>query len=69
MDTRNELKPIVETKNVKETKKTNDTNTLELELITAYAQLTFKTLKHSKAEINDKTIQSEIKMFYEKFRK
>lgn len=44
-------------------------NVSEIELITAYAQLVFKTLRNSGTEINDKTIRSEVKMFYEKFRK
>lgn len=42
-------------------------DTSEIELITAYAQLIFHTLQHSGTEINEKTIKSEIKMFYEKF--
>lgn len=66
MDTKNELKPSNETKISKEPKKIS--NTAELELITSYAQLVFRTLRHSNAEINDRTIRSEIKMFYEKFR-
>ena len=44
------------------------TNASEMELITAYAQLAFKTLRNSGTEINDKTIRNEVKMFYEKFR-
>ena len=68
MDAKNELKPTTETKISKETKKISNTNTAELELITSYAQLVFRTLRHSNAEINDRTIRSEIKMFYEKFR-
>ncbi len=39
----------------------------ELELITAYVQMVFRTLKHSGTEINSKSIKSEVKMFYEKF--
>ncbi|MCI8587963.1 MAG: hypothetical protein HFJ49_05085 [Clostridia bacterium] len=39
----------------------------ELNIITAYAQLVFCTLKNSKTEINNKSIRDEIKMFYEKF--
>lgn len=39
----------------------------ELELITAYAQLVFQTLKNSGTEITPKSIKSEVKMFYEKF--
>ncbi len=47
--------------------KNENKDTSELELITAYAQLIFHTLQHSGTEINDKSIKSEIKMFYEKF--
>ena len=47
--------------------KNENTDALEIELITAYAQLVFYTLKHSNTEINAKSIRSEIKMFYEKF--
>lgn len=39
----------------------------EIEIITAYAQLVIHTLQHSGMPINAKTVQSEIKMFYEKF--
>lgn len=39
----------------------------ELEMITAYAQMVFRTLKHCGTEINSKSIKSEVKMFYEKF--
>lgn len=39
----------------------------ELELITAYAQMVFQTLKNSGTEITPKSIKSEVKMFYEKF--
>ena len=39
----------------------------ELEIITAYAQMVFHTLKHSGTEITPKSIKSEVKMFYEKF--
>lgn len=39
----------------------------ELELIIAYAQMTFFTLKNSANEITPRLIRSEIKMFYEKF--
>ena len=44
-------------------------NTVDLELITAYTQLVFKTLRHSKSELYDRTIRNDVKMFYEKFRK
>ena len=39
----------------------------ELELITAYVQMVFQTLKHSGTEMTPKSIKSEVKMFYEKF--
>lgn len=60
----------MDTNSVNNTKNTTaSNNTSELELIIAYVQLVFKTLRHSKSEINDKTIRSEVKMFYDKFRK
>ena len=49
-----------------DTKNENKDNT-ELELITAYAQMVFFTLKNSATEITPKSIKSEVKMFYEKF--
>lgn len=40
---------------------------VDIELITAYAQMVFFTLQNSGTEITPKAIKSEIKMFYEKF--
>ena len=39
----------------------------ELDIITAYAQMSFYTLQNSKTDITPKAIKAEIKMFYEKF--
>ena len=39
----------------------------EIELITAYAQLAFHTLKNSNTDITAKSIKEEVTMFYEKF--
>ena len=47
--------------------KTENKGKSELEIITAYAQMVFRTLKNSGTEINSKAIKSEVKMFYEKF--
>lgn len=47
--------------------KNENTNKTELEIITAYAQMTFFTLRNSDTEITPKAIKAEIKMFYEKF--
>jgi len=47
--------------------KTENKGKSELEIITAYAQMVFRTLKNSGTEINSKSIKSEVKMFYEKF--
>ena len=47
--------------------KTENKAKSELEMITAYAQMVFHTLKHSGTEINSKSIKSEVKKFYEKF--
>lgn len=49
-----------------DTKNENKPN-IDLELITAYVQLVYHTLKRSETEINSKAIKSEVKMFYEKF--
>lgn len=38
-----------------------------LELATAYAQMAFHTLKHSRTEITPKSIKDEVKMFQDKF--
>lgn len=40
---------------------------VDIELITAYAQMAFFTLQNSGTEITPKVIKSEIKMFYGKF--
>ena len=69
---KNEIKQVTETKELKLDKKTKEEITkynskAEIELITAYAQLVFHTLKHSSTEINAKSIREEVKMFYEKF--
>jgi len=40
---------------------------VDIELITAYAQMAFFTLQNSGTEITPKAIKSEIKMFYGKF--
>ena len=69
---KNEIKQVTETKELKLYKKTKeeipkDNSKAEIELITAYAQLVFHTLKHSSTEINAKSIREEVKMFYEKF--
>lgn len=69
---KNEIKQVTETKELKLDKKTKeeitkDNSKAEIELITAYAQLVFHTLKHSSTEINAKSIREEVKMFYEKF--
>ena len=69
---KNEIKQVTETKELKLDKKTKeeitkDNSKAEIELITAFAQLVFHTLKHSSTEINAKSIREEVKMFYEKF--
>lgn len=46
---------------------TKNENEMDLETITAYAQMIFYTLKNSATEITNKSIKAEIKMFYEKF--
>ena len=58
----NQVNGIKETKKVKAQK----TNTEE-EIIIAYAQLVYHTLKNSGTEITPKSIKAEVKMFYEKF--
>lgn len=47
--------------------KNENKDTSELDLITAYAQMVFFTLKNSETEITPKSIKAEIKMFYDKF--
>ena len=69
---KNEIKQVTETKELKLDKKTKeeitkDNSKAEIELITAYAQLAFHTLKNSNTEITAKSIKEEVKMFYEKF--
>ncbi len=47
--------------------KNNNQDKSELELIIAYAQMTFFTLQNSATDITPRSIRSEVKMFYEKF--
>lgn len=47
--------------------KNENKEVLDVDTITAYVQLVHHTLKNSGTEINNKTIKSEVKMFYEKF--
>ena len=47
--------------------KNESKNQLELDIIIAYAQMAFYTLRNSKTEITPRAIKSEVKMFYEKF--
>lgn len=47
--------------------KNDNKNTCDLNIVTAYAQMVFFTLKNSGTEITPKSIKSEIKMFYDKF--
>lgn len=47
--------------------KNENKQTPEVDIITAYAQLVFHTLKNSGSEINAKSIRSEVKMLYNKF--
>lgn len=47
--------------------KNDSKSNVDLELITAYAQMVFCTLKNSATEITPKAIKSEVKMLYEKF--
>ena len=70
MDEKENTNQVAEVKNLKETKnfsKTKDVisknnSKTEIELITAYAQLAFHTLKNSNTDIKE-----EVTMFYEKF--
>ncbi len=75
MEEKKETNQVTEVKNSKEIKNIskakeeinkNDSK-YEIELITAYAQLAFHTLKNSNTEITAKSIKEEVKMFYEKF--
>lgn len=66
MDTKNEIKPTTNAVKVfKVNSKQNDET--ELDIIVAYAQMVFHTLKNSATEITPKSIKAEVKMFYEKF--
>ena len=47
--------------------KNENRDKLELDIITAYAQMAFYTLQNSGTEITPKSIKAEVKMFYEKF--
>ena len=75
MDEKENTNQVAEVKNLKETKnfsKTKDVisknnSKTEIELITAYAQLAFHTLKNSNTDITTKSIKEEVTMFYEKF--
>lgn len=75
MEEKKETNQVTEEKNSKEIKNNvkakeeiNKTNSKsEMELITAYAQLVFHTLRNSNTEINAKSIKEEVKMFYKKF--
>lgn len=75
MEEKKEMNQVTEVKNSKEIKNiskpkeeiSKNNSKYEIELITAYAQLVFHTLKHSSTEINAKSIREEVKMFYEKF--
>lgn len=62
MEDKNELKNTGEEKLLKKEK-----TYLDEEVIIAYAQLVFHTLKHSGSEITPRAIRAEVKMFYEKF--
>jgi predicted transposase/invertase (TIGR01784 family) len=64
-----EVKNLKETKNFSKTKDVISKNNskTEIELITAYAQLAFHTLKNSNTDITAKSIKEEVTMFYEKF--
>lgn len=62
----NEMKDIREVKENKRQKEISKIN-IEQDIITAYVQLVFHTLKHSATEITPKSIRQEVKMFYEKF--
>ena len=75
MDEKGNTNQVTEVKDLKETKtfsKTKDVisknnSKTEIELITAYAQLAFHTLKNSNTDITAKSIKEEVTMFYEKF--
>ena len=75
MEEKKETNQVTEVKNSKEIKNiskqkeeiSKNDSKYEIELITAYAQLAFHTLKNSNTEITAKSIKEEVKMFYEKF--
>ena len=75
MEEKKETNQVTEEKNSKEIKNNvkakeeiNKANSKsEIELITAYAQLAFHTLKNSNTDITAKSIKEEVTMFYEKF--
>ena len=67
MEDKKEFQKTNESKNTKEVKKENTRINEEEEVIIAYAQLVFHTLKNSATEITPKSIRQEVKMFYEKF--
>ena len=75
MDEKENTNQVTEAKNLKETKNfskakdviSKNNSKTEIELITAYAQLTFHTLKNSNTEITAKSIKEEVTMFYKKF--
>ena len=67
MEDKKEVQQTNENKNSKEVKKDKIRTNYEEELIIAYAQLVFHTLKNSATEITPKSIRQEVKMFYEKF--
>lgn len=68
MDEKENTNQVAEVKNLKETKnfsKTKDVisknnSKTEIELITAYAQLAFHTLKNSNTDITAKSIKEEV---------
>ena len=77
MDEKENTNQVAEVKNLKEMDyhsvwkiidviSKNNSKT-EIELITAYAQLAFHTLKNSNTDITAKSIKEEVTMFYEKF--
>ena len=67
MDEKENTNQVAEVKNLKETKNFSNNSKTEIELITAYAQLAFHTLKNSNTDITAKSIKEEVTMFYEKF--
>jgi len=70
MDEKENTNQVAEVKNLKETKnfsKTKDVisknnSKTEIELITAYAQLAFHTLKNSNTDITAKSIKEEVEI-------